>query len=1110
MNDAQLAAVAARGEVFVTAGAGTGKTSVLVERFVRAVCEEGLDVDSVLVITYTRKAAAELRTRIRAALVERERLDLARALDGAWISTIHSFCGRLLRSHALHAGIDPHFRELDGDQAALLAGEAFSRALERFCAGGDPQRLALLASYGSTPLRTMLTGVYDTLRSAGRPLRLEFGIAGDLDALRGVLRGEAEALLAAPSSTELQKEAARAALGLGALPEQLAVGFDRTVRGEGASGFVAACAAVRRAALERLAANDIALLQELLDLYGAEYAAAKEAVSGVDFEDLQLIVREMLLAAPSIREIEQLRFRSVMVDEFQDTNALQSALIDLLCETPGDGPAKDVFFVGDEFQSIYGFRHADVAVFRERGERAAQHRTLDENYRSRPGVLAAVNHLFATEFGAGYQPLRARGAFAGPVPDHEVELLLVDRGAYAESVGWREAEADRDRAAAARARRWRDAPAASSCCSKRAHSQRIYDEALRRVGLATYRSTGRRYLSQQQVVDLLMYLRLLRNRYDDEALVTVLASPFVGLSNDALALIRAHAARRPLFTAIERTIPTEIAEPDQRLLRAFKQRFTRLVALSGRISLERLCESVVAEHDYDLAVLARGDGKRRYANLRKLMRLARSYEEVRGRDLEGFVTYLDDHEAVGASQAEAVSEDEHGDAIRLMTIHAAKGLDFEVVVVADSGRGFAAAHGSDEILALPDGRLGFKARLPGSRERHAVFAYEAVHEAERAAERAETLRLYYVAMTRARQRLLVSGATTSSGETPIGWLIARFGIAEQIERAPSPFVTEAGDASILVYVERTAVPFEPAPEPPLERVPGPAEQPQDRDGEAQLTLFAGLQPPVPESGAPLPELGAVAPAPVHRVRRLSYSALALFEGCAYRYYAERVGGLSERRAAASVAGGGLAATELGDAVHRLLELVDPHAPALPSLEPVSGWYPHARPEDLERIAALVAAYCGSATAKRVAALEGARPECPFAFEHDEVLFHGRLDLLQRSAGRALVVDYKTNRLNGAAPAEIVESEYAMQRIVYALACLRAGASEVEVTYLFLERPDDAVSTTFAATQLGELEAVLSEAIARINAGVFTPTPSVFRCGSCPALDIVCAGTTLPD
>src|SRR6478609_1501680 len=175
MNSQQTAAVEATGEVFVSAGAGTGKTTVLVERFVRAVCDGGLDVESVLVITYTRKAAGELRGRIRKALRDRGRPDLARKLDGAWISTIHGFCSRLLRAHPFAVGIDPRYRELDDEHGAVIRGEAFERALAAFCAGRDAERLRLLATYGAQGLRRKLTNVYETLRSAGRPLRLELG-----------------------------------------------------------------------------------------------------------------------------------------------------------------------------------------------------------------------------------------------------------------------------------------------------------------------------------------------------------------------------------------------------------------------------------------------------------------------------------------------------------------------------------------------------------------------------------------------------------------------------------------------------------------------------------------------------------------------------------------------------------------------------------------------------------------------------------------------------------------------------------------------------------------------------------------------------------------------
>jgi len=125
-----------------------------------------------------------------------------------------------------------------------------------------------------------------------------------------------------------------------------------------------------------------------------------------------------------------------------------------------------------------------------------------------------------------------------------------------------------------------------------------------------------------------------------------------------------------------------------------------------------------------------------------------------------------------------------------------------------------------------------------------------------------------------------------------------------------------------------------------------------------------------------------------------------------------------------------------------------------------------------------------------------------------VLLHGRFDLYRRDGGRALVVDYKTNELGERDPAEVVESEYSLQRLVYALACFRGGADEVEVVYAFLQRPDVPVSTVFDRADVASLESELSAAVARIGAGEFLPTPSEFACSDCPALDVVCAGPRL--
>jgi len=462
-----------------------------------------------------------------------------------------------------------------------------------------------------------------------------------------------------------------------------------------------------------------------------------------------------------------------------------------------------------------------------------------------------------------------------------------------------------------------------------------------------------------------------------------------------------------------------------------------------------------------------------------------------------------EQEAVGAAERDAAAEEEGADAVRLLTIHAAKGLEFKVVVVADAGRD-RAAPAADEILCLSDGRFGFRVADPVTGRRHGAFGWEDVKEVRAREEEAERLRLYYVAMTRAVDRLLVSGSIDRDRRadegTPIGWVLARLECAAELGAAAGgPVELEREGARVLVRLDAGTA-EEPA-----------AVEPAPVDAQSgQLALFApGAAPPLPPLAPPLAPLPALPEPPLHDLRRLSYSALSLFERCSYRYYAERVVGMRPRDGGGVGDGReGLAATEVGDAVHRLLELVDLEQPVPPDAEQVRAWYPTVTEAELGRIRDFVATYCASPLARRVASLGGARPERPFAFEHDGVLLHGRLDVLWRLGTRAVVVDYKTNTLAEGTPEELVEADYRLQQLVYALACFRAGADEVEVVYHFLERADAVVSTSFTRAAVAGLEAELSAAIGRIRSGEFRPTPSEFICAGCPVLDVVCAGPRL--
>ena len=804
-TDEQRAAIeASAAEVLVEAGAGTGKTGVMVDRYCRLACEQGVPTDAILAFTFTDKAAAELRQRIRAEIERRadqgsERArELLPSLGGAWVTTIHGFCNRLLSAHPVAVGIDPRFRVLDAPETERAAGEAFEEALEAFMAGGEPDREATVAAFDLGGLRGMTIGAHAELRSRGEaePRLPEPPESDPAEALQAMARAAAEAigeLKPGSANHELIERALRRLGDTAAPPDldemaSLRTGSKAKPLAAYREAFETALSRVAEAGEGGLAYRHLA---ELLEIFSARFAVAKERRAGIDFEDLQLLAVR-LLERTETGAAYQAAFSHLLVDEFQDTNRLQLRLIEAL-----RGPQTQLMVVGDELQSIYGFRHADLDVFRER------RRAIDEpgsggeaiplsgNFRSRPELIGAVNAIGEKLLGADYRALRVGAEPTLPKPPGEgpaVELLLTGRDDWDEDGieldPVTDARTPTNQLAEARflASRLRDladqgVDRGAMVVLLRAFTRLdAHEDSLERAGLRPYVVGGRGYWSQQQVADVCALLAVLANPLDDQALFGALASPACGVTPDTLWLLRAAAGQgRHVWPTIEQVAElgederidgerlAQIPESELALLRRFAITIADLRRRSTSLPLAGLIDAVVTETGYDLAVLMRPAGEARFANVRKLMRLAAEYEGAEGRDLRGLLDFLAAR-ADADADAQAATAVEGHDGVRIMTIHSAKGLEFDVVAIPHLSRGLLPA-ARTPLLTLgrePEApKVGMQLRRLGARGVN-LYAQRELSEEAQKRDAEEELRLFHVGATRARERLLLSGVVNPS------------------------------------------------------------------------------------------------------------------------------------------------------------------------------------------------------------------------------------------------------------------------------------------------------------------------------------------------------------
>ena len=1132
------------GSLLVRAGAGTGKTTVLVERFVRAVTEDGIEVDRVLAITFTEKAAAEMKSRVRRRFLDLGRREDARAAESAWVSTIHGLCSRILRAHALSAGIDPEFRVVDELESERIAADAFDGALEEFMGVKgvpDPDRVEMVAAYTPDRLRDMVRTAYSHLRSRGeRHPRLDETLpprpAGEAERLEAAAQAALAELALAGGGRSVEK-------ALEAIEERqpLPGGNARALCTDACDEYRDAQTAYNGFRVAEREHRDHIMLRVLLELYDERYETAKRERSGLDFEDLELVARDLLRADEGLREAYASRFEHVLVDEFQDTNRLQNELLALLSRG-------NLFRVGDQNQSIYRFRNADVGVFREHWDEAraaGRAESITVNFRARGEILDAIDLAFVRTWGESFEPLREAPRSREPAAPVEpcVDLLVVERARDA----WKELNRNGDyfgdgvhgaplwRAAEARllAKRVDELTRAGPwsygdvvILFRATTAMGLFERALDERGIPVHVVGGRGYWGQQQVADLRHWLAALANPLDGLALYSVLASPLAGLSLDAVALIGLHArrAKRDPWWAVRSAVadreppeadgeePTaagalreDLPAADRAKLATFVERFSAERRIAGQVSLETLIDRAVTLTGYDRHLLALPGGTRRMANVRKLMRMAREFEADEGRDLRGFIDAVAERDVIQAREGEAPLEAEALDAVRMMTVHRAKGLEFPVVCVADLGK-----DGRDDdgqLRISEDGSVGLRLASLGAGAVDSARLERIKAEGKRAAEEEER-RIFYVAVTRAQEHLVLSGATDLGKRPepaeltePMRWIWRGICAALPSEGASGVEVDAYEGRPVPVRWTLCTPATVDEVLPPGDRAPSPPES-EERPAYEQPPLELGL-PPAPRALA---------------VSRLSYSGLEDYRRCGYRFFLEKSLRLArvDRPPGGEPAEPGLGALRRGSVVHALLERLDFGNPVVPSDADIGvaikSQGVDALPADVDDIRAMLDRVAASDLRGRIAGARRVRTELPFAFTLTppgaggrSVLINGIVDVLADEGAQTLVVDWKSNPLGELDPEEIVQSEYATQRLIYALAALRAGAEVVEVAHCFLERPDEPATAWYEAADAESLEHELLGLAQGVVEGRFEPSgePHFALCADCPGRAALC-------
>jgi ATP-dependent helicase/nuclease subunit A len=843
LTPSQQRAVAARGNVLVMAGAGTGKTHTLVERCLDLICEEQVSLDGILIVTFTEAAATEMRERLRSALekaaTRRPDAGLAEQLalfDAAHIGTLHSFCFKLVREHFHELALDPQLSVLDEGEARSLSDEileeqfqshyenedAFSLAAQeliRIHGGGRDERIRALVLRLHHYIQTradadawLANQIENFSSSEPSQWREWFSEAvstwrGDwLMELRGLKAGNEKA---AECLTILEKFPPVFA------PAACAPLFERILIADRPENYPPKKKTALRKPIEKFF-DDAKFLGSLVPIgktdplaedwewvrgpmetllllakeFSESFSARKRTGGVVDFHDLEQFAIKLLwnfeTDAPSaIAERWREKLRYVFVDEYQDINAAQDKIIAALSRD-------NRFLVGDVKQSIYRFRLADPGIFRDYAKAPAAWNSkvipLLENFRSRESLLDFINSLFTPlmreDIGGILYDQQAKLKFGSPETRTELsvaenrepraELLLRAKtrgeGSHDDALGdLHESEKEARMLAvrllelknsghqvwddgAFRAVGWSDFAVLLRSPSGKAE---IFAKQFEHAGIPLLVERGGFYDSSE-ISDLLSLLRLADNPLQDVPCIAVLRSPLVGCSLDELAQIRLAGQGHFWFALNHAALPkSNISEETRAKLAKFLERFSRWRKLAQQSSLSQCLEHILSETYYDVWLLSRPRGAQRRANVQRFLNLAGRFDAFQRQGLFRFLRFVDAQREIEAEPEVAPLAGEN--AVRLMSIHQSKGLEFPVVALADLGKTFNEQDLRGEIIL--DERFGLCSRVkpPSSGGRYPSLAYWLAQKNQRRELHGEELRLLYVALTRARDTLVLSG-----------------------------------------------------------------------------------------------------------------------------------------------------------------------------------------------------------------------------------------------------------------------------------------------------------------------------------------------------------------